>query len=271
MKKIFILPLLILVALSAKAQKGQFIDIWGGPQLVTLNNYNDYNPTIVNNTVDRVTTYRYTLGLDYINNFTPAYGFQTGLYYSQAGQKYSGTIAYDYDKKDSLLDTSAFESHVYLNYLKIPLMIRFNSELDEDERMNLTVFMGLEISILQKFQESYSIVHAPTPYETFYPNNQYTEKQLRGLYKKVTTNICAGLQLNERITKRLGAFAGIRFSRSLGNIENLGYNFPAGFPVELKFPVSVKKSSPPDLLVRYPTKVTSVAAYIGLSMKLSGE
>jgi hypothetical protein len=256
---------LMLWAGAAKAQKGNYIDFWAGPQLVTLNNYNDYNPTIVDNLVNRVTTYRGEAGMDYVHNFSPMYGIQTGFYFSQQGQRYSGKIESDYDNPTKLNDTANFASHVFINYFKIPLYFRFNSEMDEDERMNLSMFMGMEAGILQGVQEAYSIVYANPYYE-----NRASGGDLNKMYKTVDMQLAAGLQLNERITHVFGAFVGMRFSRSLGNIEKLNYPYTSADPVWLRFPISVPKDSPPDLTVRYPTKNTSIGVYIGVSFYVGG-
>src|ERR1017187_3711338 len=116
----------VLSTTYASAQAGNFVQFWGGPQYVGIENFSDYSATNLSGQQNIVQTYRVGAGMDYIHNFNENYGLQTGLYYSGVGQKYNGTIR-DFYNIYSTHDSIPYTSHVYMDYIRIPFLLRFNS------------------------------------------------------------------------------------------------------------------------------------------------
>jgi len=258
---------------NLEAQSGQFIQFWGGPQYVGMLNFNDNNTiatTASNGSVtftgEEITdeTYRWGGGIDYINNFTQNYGYQTGIYYSGQGQKYEGYVKDFNNPGDSLL--THYHSQVTMDYIRIPFMFRFNSILDEGDRINISIFMGLQAGYL------ISITSTTSPETT--PEailEKYKNFNLMQLYNAIDFGLGAGAQFNVRLTEKLSANLGLRFDRSIVSIENHSFVLPDDAPVEYLFPLSTMKServSHDDITVRPATQNISVNAYLGLSIKL---
>src|SRR5688500_4241837 len=255
---------LMLFNIKVTAQKGHHIMLWGGPQIVTLANFDDsrgtntFDPNL--SKLDRQTTIRFGGGLDYIYNFANSYGVQSGIYYSQHGQKYAGFIDGDLNiPGDS--QTVRFESHVYMDYYRIPLMFRFSSLLEESDRINLSIFAGLQMGFLRGVESVYTTPAAPDTITNRYPNFNFDD-----LYEKTDLGVSAGAQFNILINKNISTLIGVRFDRSLFNIENFSANIPKDAPAEWQFPVSVKKTAQTqfDPKTRRETKHTSVNLYTGI-------
>lgn len=259
--------LFLLLAPAVQAQKGHYLSLWGGPQLTYIANYDDYNSFQAKELLDKESTYRIGGGLRYTWNFADFYGFQTGVYYSRQGQKYSGTIDFDYNTLQNVpTDSQFFTSHVYLNYVRIPLLFRFNSQADNQDKITMSLYMGIQLGFLTQVQE---VVTDPAPPDTMvakYPNFDFNK-----LYKKFDPGLCAGAEFNIKISDKLGTMIGARFDRSLSNIENLDTKLPDGAPVEWDFPVSTRKRALEDRLVRQPSKNGTVNIYTGLTFRLSGD
>lgn len=254
---------------SLKAQKGSFITLWGGGQLVGMTNFDDFNPSAYNNNLDRNNTYRSAFGLDYIYNFSNTLGLQAGIGYSMQGQRYSGAIDREYNTKDT--QSLFFDSHIFIDYYRIPLMFRFNSDIDPDERMNMSIYLGLEVNILAGVKEVGFTAHDTAGNPFYMPDsitNRYPNFDFDKLYKTVNIGMGAGVQFNIRMTQTLYANVGARFSRSFTNAENLNYKFPKDLPAEYVFPVSTLKRFPTDLLTRNKTSNTVINVYAGLSFRL---
>src|SRR6266566_8100077 len=97
--KLFLI-LSLLLSLPVCGQQGKYLYLWGGPQYVSIANYDDYTTYDEKRVQDD--TYRAGFGLDYAYNFSPSVGFQTGLAYSRQGQKYSGKVKDYYYSLDSI-------------------------------------------------------------------------------------------------------------------------------------------------------------------------
>ena len=241
---------------SLHAQKGTQVSVWGGPQYVALVNVDDYLRLYDASKLNRLTTIRFGGGLDIIHNFTNAYGLQSGIYYSQQGQKYDGVAI-----KSSTDPGTRFTSHIYLNYLRVPLMLRFNSEFDDDNRMNLSIFAGMQLGFLRDVEE---VKTTPGPADSLlakHPNFDFKQ-----LYKKTDLGLALGAQFNIKITSRIGTMIGIRYDRSFGTIEDKSFVLPKDAPEEWQYPVSTKKGvGGTDNTTRRPTRISAVNLYTGLT------
>jgi len=254
------------------AQSGQYIQMWGGPQYTGMLNYDDNHTTTttgqgtVTFTGEEITdeTYRWGGGFDYINNFTQNYGWQTGLYYSGQGQKYEGYVQNFYNPKDP--NTYYFTSEVTMDYIRVPIMFRFNSILDGNDRINLSIFMGFQVGYLFNVTSKTSVNLVPDS-----TANKYRGFDYKQLYNALDVGLGAGAQFNVKISEKIAANLGIRFDRSIANIENHAFTLPGDAPVEDLYPLSTLKSSRTshdDVLVRMPTQNISVNVYLGMTYKL---
>lgn len=264
MKKILSLLIVTLIlggATELRAQQGTKITLWGGPQFVSMVNVDDFLGSFANTGLQKVSTYRAGGGIDLIHNFSDMYGIQSGAYYSQQGQKYSGFVVTDLNTNDTI--NTNFTSHVYLNYVRIPLMLRFNSEFAAEEQMSLSIFGGVQLGILQNVESVETNPGPPANVAARYPDFDFSQ-----LYKKTDFGLAAGAQFNIRISPRLHTMLGLRYDRSFGTVENLAFDLPDDAPVEWQFPVSAKKQSHTDNSVRNPTRVIGLNLYTGLTISL---
>jgi len=250
------------------AQAGNFIQFWGGPQYVGVENFNDYNPDNANGEQNIVETYRIGAGMDYIHNFNQNYGLQTGIYYSGVGQKYSGLVS-DFYKPGSTDTNVNYTSHVYMDYIRIPFLLRFNSVMEDNDRINVSIFMGFQLGVLLDVKSVTSPDIPTTVVDSFYAQNPHFN--LRQLYNTLDFGLSAGAQLNFKIRDWEYAHIGVRFDRSITNIENENYVLPDNAPVEFLYPVSTKKEireSHDDILAGYPSQYISVNVYVGMSFRV---
>jgi hypothetical protein len=253
--------ILSIFTIEVQAQQGTKLTIWGGPQFVSLANVDDYFAAQGETELQKVPTYRAGGGIDLIYNFTDVYGVQSGVYYSQQGQKYSGFIV-EPGTGDSI--KTDFTSHMYLNYVRVPVMFRFNSEFAAEEQMSLSIYGGLQLGILRNVE---AVKTSPGPQADLvarYPNFNFAN-----LYKKTDLGIAAGAQFNIKLSPKLHTMLGLRYDRSFSTIENLSYDLPRDAPLEWQFPVSTKKLRSTDNSVRRPTRNMAVNLYTGLTISLS--
>jgi len=247
----------------AQAQSGNFIQFWGGPQYVGIENFSDYSATNLSGQQNIVPTYKVGAGIDYIHNFNTTYGLQTGLYYSGVGQKYSGTVTNFYNPLDSTKIN--YTSHVYMDYIRVPFLLRFNSEIAENSRINVSIFMGFQLGYLMNVKVS-TTPNAPDSFLKNYPN--YNFKQL---YNPIDFGLTAGAEFNIKIKDWEYAHIGVRFDRSITNIENLNYVLPDNAPVEWMYPVSTKKETRPshdDVLAGYSSQYIALNVFVGMSFRV---
>ena len=254
------------ICFSASAQKGQFLQVWGGMQSTQIDNaqesYYGYSSL---ESVNLVETDRPMFGVDYIYNFHNYFGLQTGLSYSMQGQKYSGFIVHDandptgHNPADSNVN---YTSQVLLNYVKIPFLFRFNSGKDETSIVDVSIYAGFQVAILADVQDI-STSPAPPAALTQDPIN------FRKFYKPVDFEWVAGLQVNIFVSKSWGICVGGRYDRGLQDMEskNIVYDKTRNYPAEWYYPISVKKVSTPsqdDQYDRFSSKNNSVGAYVGV-------
>jgi hypothetical protein len=263
-----ILFLGLLIPGGLMAQKGHFIGPAFGPQMVGMSNAEDVRH-LDQSGVSRNSTYRWAAGLDYYFNFAESYGLQSGVYYTRLGQNYTGLI--EKDANTGITANTLFESHIYMDYLRVPLMFRFSSLMEEEDRMNLTIFAGVSFNYFLGVTEVETTPSWPDSLSANNPDFDFDK-----LYYKMNMAMGAGAQFNVKASKTLYPFFGIRFDRFLGTIENFssvqGTAFgKGGAPVEWTFPVSTKKKQSTDLLTRTSTKHNAINIFVGLAFKLGGK
>jgi hypothetical protein len=254
------------------AQAGNFIQFWGGPQYVGIENFNDYNAASFGQPGQPgqqsiVQTYRMGAGFDYIHNFNQNYGLQTGLYYSGVGQKYSGLVTDYYHPKDSA--SYPYTSHVYMDYIRIPFVLRFNSVVDDKDRINMSIFFGFQLGYLLDAKSYTSFQSPQAVYDTF--NAQNPHFNVRQLYNSFDFGLTAGAQFNFKIRDWEYAHIGVRFDRSIPDIDNLNYVLPANAPIEYQYPVSTRKETSVthnDFVAGYSSQYISLNVYVGMSFRV---
>ncbi len=246
------------------AQSGNFIQFWGGPQYVGIENFSDYSATNLSGQQNIVPTYKVGAGMDYIHNFNTNYGLQTGLYYSGVGQKYTGTIR-DFYNIYSTHDSIPYTSHVYMDYIRVPFLLRFNSEIAENSRINVSIFMGFQLGYLMNVKV-FTRPNAPDSILKNYPNFNFKQ-----LYNPIDFGLTAGAEFNIKIRDWEYAHIGVRFDRSITNIENTNYVLPGNAPVEWMYPVSTKKderASHDDVLAGFSSQYISLNVFVGMSFRV---
>jgi hypothetical protein len=243
-------------------QEGKQITISGSGQLTKISNQSDYNgrsrinSDVIEEKITPENTYNPSFRIRYTNNFQPNYGFQTGIAYLKAGQRYSGKV-------DDTTNTSVrFNSEVTLEYLRLPFKFRFNSSINEDvQSVYLSIGAGFSLDYLTDVTLSNS--------EKSLGSNKY--KQLpnqtidyRRLYKNVTVSFLADALLNIKLSEKLWLVTGFNMSYGLSDIENKNYDFPDKAPNELFFPASTTKFNKPDIQARQRARNTIFAIELGL-------
>ena len=148
--------------------------------------------------------------------------------------------------------------------------MRFNSVLTEDARVNVSIFFGFYLGYLLDVK-SYTNVPGipdgiPDTLLAKFPNFK-----LRNLYNTFDFGLGAGAQFNVRLTNDLYANLGVRFDRSITDIENYNYALPADAPAEWEYPVSTVKSirtAQETQITNPPSQNISLNVYLGLTFKV---
>lgn len=241
----------LLLAGSAVAQRGQYIQPYTMFQYTNCPNYNDYRS---DSKLVFEPTYHFAHGFYYIFNSTDNFGFQTGLKLSKEGQKYSAELEYDVNTGDST--PFSFSSQYSLTQLEVPFMLRFSSSL-EDENVILSISPGLQIDMLV----GADMKTDPAPF--IQPGN---EIDLMNLFKRTNLKFITEASFSFVLTEKILINAGLQWSRSLFDIENKDFKFDKTKHVaEYYFPVSTKKETRPDISVRYKTTSMAVGLMLGIS------
>lgn len=253
---------------SSQGQVGKYLNIWGGAQSTQINNSQEsYYGGSSSDKVSPVETIKPIAGIDYIYNFHDLFGVQTGVIYSAQGQKYSGFVSHDANDTSGKIDSNVnFTSHVYMTYIKVPILLRFNSHKEEEDIANFSMYAGFEFAYLASVDE---VVTTPAP-PSYMTTNQVNFKKY---YNSLDFGWCAGAQVNLYVSKHWGISVGARYTRSLMDVEskNIVYDKSKAYPAEWYYPLSVKKSSTPsqsDQYDRFSSKNNTVGFYIGLVIPL---
>jgi hypothetical protein len=274
---------LFLLPLSTFAQEGGFIKPIGGVNfsrfLNTLDIYSQ-NQGSNNDKISLLDTYRPLAGVDFIYNFDESYGLQTGLIYSGNGQNYTGFVAVDANPLTAKNGTTYYDSNVnfksqlHLSYIKLPIAIRFNSPQEIRGRVNVSIWLGAQVSYLLNVDAASTspqttstvLLPSPDPYK---------------LFSTWTFGIVMGAEINVKITNKLYIHTGMRFDRDFTDAENKAFytdmsdaqytDYTKTHQAEAVFPVALKKSTLPakaDFFTRNPTLNSTIGIYMGLGIKI---
>lgn len=250
---VFLLIFQILVGVNlSKAQQGQYISLGGGVQQARLENRIDITQNrrgSFNNSYSSKPAYNLNLHLTYANNFSNNFGFETGLHYSDDGQRYNGQYTPDQE-------TFNFDSELRLTYLKFPLLFVMNSTMDESsDRVFFTMKAGLQINYL---------LSADFELNENIRSNETATINTMELYRQLGTSVRGEALFNFMISDRVFAYTGVSADYSIGSIENTDYNYPDNAPSWYYFPVSVPQDKIPNLEIRGSSKNNILALLIGL-------
>lgn len=236
---------------NAQAQKGGFINPYVIYQYTNAPNYNDYRS---DSKLVFEPTFHFAYGLNYIYNSTNNFGFQTGLKFSNEGQKYSAELEYDVNTNDST--TFSFTSEFKLSQFEVPFMLRFSSSFDE-EKVILSISSGFQLDMLTRAEMK------TNPAPVILPEN---EIDLKNLFRNTNLKFIAEASFSFLLTDRLLLTSGLQWTESLLDIENKDFEFDKNKHVaEYYFPVSTKKEKRPDISVRYKTTSMTVGLLVGFS------
>lgn len=258
----FLLALILLVpAVCAFPQTGLYLTPYGGVQTSTISNYRDF--------YIKGLTFKYqalpVFGINLNYNLSDMFGIETGLRYSFQGQKYLGKIDYDVNTRDSVKVN--FTSFCKLNYFQVPLLLRFNSALDED-KVYMNISAGIQFDILQKATIN---VEADTSGLPFYiPASLDRGTDVSDMFRQFSASFVANAGLNILLSESLCIYTGIQMSKSISDIENKSFKFDENtMAFEYLFPVGVKKDGyPQDYTIREKTKNIVYSFFLGLSFKV---
>ncbi|MCX6351057.1 MAG: outer membrane beta-barrel protein [Bacteroidetes bacterium] len=232
------------------------LNIWGGGQQTWILNRDDSGwPLFSNNQTD---TKRPGFGVEYIDNFDFRFGYSVGLTYSQQGQMYKGVYTIDTATKK----TAPFTSHAYLDYIKLPLIFRFNTSMDDDQYFNICIYGGMQFAYLINTNVQ------TDPTDSAMPSNF----KYRKLFNPYDITMIGGLQINVYPSPKWGFSAGFRYDRGFVNVENKNYDFRAQkLPASLYFPISLRKDITPsvdDAYTRDKTTNSTINIYVSLIIPL---
>jgi hypothetical protein len=261
----------LLPAQKTFAQQGFYLQPFFMYQYVTLANNKDHYTSagsIPRRDFDYVNTYKPAYGFRAIYNFKNAVGFETGLKYSNQGQKYKGNIIVDGNTGDTV--NKDFTSELMLSYIQLPLMLNFNSIManinDEADPVYMSIAMGIQFDFLQIAD----IYVNPGIDWTKYPNAQ---SQLKNFFSSVNYSFAGNISVNWRLKHGWQINASLFGSKTLNDIENVDmkdkyYNFDeTQFPLEYQYPVSVKKEAE-ETDQRYKTTNIVYGLMLGVSYRL---
>ena len=258
-----VLSLLIISSRQAFAQKGFYLQPFFMYQYTNLANYRDHYYS----KFDFVSTYKPDYGLRAIYNFTNAVGFETGLKYSNQGQKYKGHIDTDGNTGDSV--NQDWTSELKLNYIQIPLMISFNSILANFDEMQDPLYMSIAMGVQIDYLTNAIMIVNPgiDSFAIKYPNAQ---AQFKNFFNNFNLSFVGNVGLNLQLKHGWQINTTLYASKTLGDVENGDYKKKeyvfdkTQFPLEYQFPISVKKealSTDP----RYKTKNLVYGLMLGFS------
>jgi len=238
---------------TAKPQSGNYIKPYWMFQYTNIANAKDFYTT--GQTLTYLSTYHQSLGLGYVFNATDIFGLETGFRYSTTGQKYKGSVDDDFNTQ-GVTDPKDFTSEVTLNYIHLPILFSFNSVLDDDY-VYLTISGGFQFDLLQGARMQVDPAPVIKPGGTI---------DIARLYRKTNVSFITGAIFNIKTYKNFYINSGFLMNRTIGDIENKNFEYDKTIhPVEYYFPVSTKKSSRPDVLVRPSTKNINYGFVLGVS------
>ncbi len=206
-KQILFVFFALLMSVPAFSQAGLEVGAFVMPQSVWVFNKDDSDQGA---RLDYVPKYSFAYGAKVGFNFSDAIGLQTGLIISKQGQDYDsdGSGAFGGILPSSWVGT---DRTMDLTYLKIPLLLKFNSNPDAGTAFLFT--FGPQLAFLTNAESSVDDVA-----ESF---NGYTLEDLyEGNYLGLVMSIGARFSIGESLYLNTS----FRFDGSLGDVENKDQN-----------------------------------------------
>jgi len=170
--------------------------------------------------LDYQTTWGFAGGLTVAYHFTDYLGVGLDVLYSSQGQKYKGT--------ESGTNLSA---QTTLNYLKLPLLFRFNS--DPNSPVQFSFFAGPQANLLLSYTDKAEVTGGGITW-TFETQNQEKTTTFSGpgttftdktsltakAYKPLTLGAVVGLGAGFKLTEELLLGVHVRLDYIFGDVEN---------------------------------------------------
>ena len=193
-KTLLFFCLLMATSSSVVAQKGFEFGAQVMPQLTLIVNDDDF---AAGDELNFRTTAHLAYGIHAAYNFSDHLGVQTGLLFSTQGQKYVSD--------EPTPDT--YTSEVRMNYLKIPILLKFNSNPEASAQFVATV--GPQFGLLNKVR-------------AYVDDEEVTGSgfEFKDAYKSMDLGAVLGLGARFRLTDNLQLGTSFRFDYSLGDIED---------------------------------------------------
>ena len=171
MKQILaIVFLLFLTTNVIFAQQGLEIGLKVLPQTTWIFNDDDF---AAGSELDFEPKFEMAYGLNVGVNLSDRFGIQSGIIYSPQGQKYA-------HKNELLLGTAAKSSEINLNYLQVPVLLKFNS--DPMAVFSFVMGAGVQFGFLQNAAYYINNVQVDSLVLGDNPANFYNEKDLSVIF-----------------------------------------------------------------------------------------
>lgn len=198
-KTLLFFCLLMATSSSVFAQQGFEFGAQVMPQLTLIVNDDDF---AAGDELNFRTTAHLAYGIHAAYNFSDHLGVQTGLLFSTQGQKYVSD--------EPTPDT--YTSEVRMNYLKIPVLLKFNSNPEASAQFVATV--GPQFGLLNKVTNYYN------DEKITYTNLPGEIRDIKDAYKSMDLGAVLSLGARFRLTDNLQLGTSFRFDYSLGDIED---------------------------------------------------
>jgi hypothetical protein len=253
----FLFTLFFFGSMSLTAQEGIYIIPWGMGQQVNM-----YNETVFyNRHLQFRTTYGFASGIDVVYNETKNIGWQSGLSFSRQGQSYKGFIEYDGNTKK---EVNVYYTSIFIaDYLKMPMMIRFNSNFNKAENFNVSISAGFLFNYL--IGGTIETNYLPEGYDL-------SNFKAQWVHKPLTTSFALHSGMNYFFNNTWAITSGLKLDRSIVNIDRKNKKLSDEAPVEFYPPVSTSKD-PTNSEAFYneysSTKNVTTGIYVGISYKLN--
>lgn len=170
--------------------------------------------------LDYEKTWGFAGGLTLGYNFTDYLGVGLDVLYSNQGQKYKGT-----ESGENLT------AQTTLNYLKLPLLLRFNS--DPNSPVQFSFFAGPQANLLLSYRDKAEITGGGVATTLETQNQEFTETvSFLGIkdmhkhnltakaYQPLTLGAVVGLGAGFKLTDELLLGVHVRFDYAFGDVEN---------------------------------------------------
>lgn len=203
MKKTFFTFLALLMCVPAFSQRGIEVGVFAMPQSVWVFNKEDSDQ---NARLDYNPKYTFAFGAEVGVNFTPTLGLQTGIIISKQGQDYdsdgsgafSGNLGSSWDGTDRIVD---------LTYVKIPLLLKFNSNPDAGSAFLFKI--GPQLAFLTDAESTVDEVA-----------ESFSGYSLEDLYEQNYLGLVVSVGARFTIADNLFLNTSVRVDGSLGDVEN---------------------------------------------------